>query len=476
MPEIRIPVGGTTPPAPALNQVSLYAKADKRFYMQDDTGAEVKLLTDESTLASLSAALPLTSTGGANPTIAINNVTLTTNGAMLYQDKVILDSATPLNTADQLVKRDALGNFVANEITATLNGTASNVVTVPALLGDVTTNGITNATTISAGVITDNEINASAAIAISKLAVDPRDRSTHTGTQLSSTISDFGTGIDSYLTTNSTIVDAMINATANIALSKLATDPLARANHTGTQTVSTISDFTAETNLAIGNYITANPITNAEIDASANIALSKLAVDPVDRANHTGTQLAATISDFSTAVQGEISGGNGIDVTSGVVTAEGTASRIVVGAGGIDIDSAYVGQTSITTLGTVTTGTWTGSTLSVAFGGTSATSAGEGLNNLQSLRTVSASDNLDENDGHILADANLAVVSLTLPSASAGNYRYNIKCIDATNNVVVTAAGGDTIEGNASYTLTTLNEYVTITSDAANTWYIFSEG
>jgi hypothetical protein len=40
-----------------------------------------------------------------------------------------------------------------------------------------------------------------------------------------------------------TIVNADINASAAIALSKLATDPLARANHTGTQTASTISDF-----------------------------------------------------------------------------------------------------------------------------------------------------------------------------------------------------------------------------------------
>jgi hypothetical protein len=38
-------------------------------------------------------------------------------------------------------------------------------------------------------------------------------------------------------------LDADINASAAIALSKLATDPLARANHTGTQTASTISDF-----------------------------------------------------------------------------------------------------------------------------------------------------------------------------------------------------------------------------------------
>jgi len=117
MSEIRMSVGGTTPPTPSVNEVSLYAKADKRFYMQDDTGSEVKLLTDESTLASLSTQLPLTDSGGSNPTIAINNVSTTTNGAMLYQDKLKLDNATPLNTVNQLVLRDTLGNFTANEIT-----------------------------------------------------------------------------------------------------------------------------------------------------------------------------------------------------------------------------------------------------------------------------------------------------------------------------------------------------------------------
>lgn len=53
-----------------------------------------------------------------------------------------------------------------------------------------------------------------------------------------------GTGaITSTMILDGTIVNADINASAAIALSKLATDPLARANHTGTQTASTISDF-----------------------------------------------------------------------------------------------------------------------------------------------------------------------------------------------------------------------------------------
>lgn len=42
------------------------------------------------------------------------------------------------------------------------------------------------------------------------------------------------------------IVNADLSATANIALSKLATDPLARANHTGSQAQSTITNLTTD--------------------------------------------------------------------------------------------------------------------------------------------------------------------------------------------------------------------------------------
>lgn len=43
-------------------------------------------------------------------------------------------------------------------------------------------------------------------------------------------------------------------------------------------------------------------IVDADINAAAAIQLSKLAVNPLARANHTGTQLAATISDLITTV------------------------------------------------------------------------------------------------------------------------------------------------------------------------------
>lgn len=104
---------------------------------------------------------------------------------------------------------------------------------------------------------------------------------------------------------------------------------IARAHHTGTQTMSTISDagtaatknvgsttgtvaagddsrFT-DTRTPTDNTVTSakivdGTIVNGDISGSAAIVLSKLATDPLARANHTGTQTASTISDFSTAV------------------------------------------------------------------------------------------------------------------------------------------------------------------------------
>lgn len=62
--------------------------------------------------------------------------------------------------------------------------------------------------------------------------------------------------------------------------------------------------------------------------------------------------------------------GNGLTFSSGVLNIGGTANRISVAADSIDIDSTYVGQASITTLGTISTGTWNASTIAAIYGGT----------------------------------------------------------------------------------------------------------
>jgi phage-related tail fiber protein len=80
---------------------------------------------------------------------------------------------------------------------------------------------------------------------------------------------------------------------------------------------------------------------------------------------------ALAFAQFSGA--GQITAGAGLTKTGNTIDAVGTASRITVNADSIDIAATYVGQTSITTLGTIATGTWNGSTLTVAYGGSGAT-------------------------------------------------------------------------------------------------------
>jgi len=72
---------------------------------------------------------------------------------------------------------------------------------------------------------------------------------------------------------------------------------------------------------------------------------------------------------------GLIQNGNAHDVV-------GTTNRISVAADSIDISTAYVGQGTITTLGTITTGVWNGSTIQATAGGTGATTANQGRINL----------------------------------------------------------------------------------------------
>jgi hypothetical protein len=78
--------------------------------------------------------------------------------------------------------------------------------------------------------------------------------------------------------------------------------------------------------------------------------------------------------DLSTAVT---IGGQPIG-TGTVTSVSGTANRITSTGGAtpvIDISASYVGQASITTLGTVTTGVWNGTVVDVSHGGTGLSSA-----------------------------------------------------------------------------------------------------
>ena len=187
--------------------------------------------------------LPLTT--GVTGTLPVANggtgvTTSTGSGAVVLGTSPTI--ASPTITGTGAIAGTFTGNLTG-DVTGNVSGTAGsatgNAATATALAtartfqltGDVEASGVTFdgtgnvslTTVIGTGAIVNADVNASAGIAYSKLSLG--------GTITSADLVD------------GTIVNSDINASAAIALSKLATDPLARANHTGTQTASTISDF-----------------------------------------------------------------------------------------------------------------------------------------------------------------------------------------------------------------------------------------
>ena len=129
---------------------------------------------------------------------------------------------------------------------------------------------------------------------------------------------------------------------------------------------------------------------------------------------------AITFEQFSGA--GQITAGNGLTKSGNTIDAVGTANRITVNADTIDIHASYVGQDTITTVGTVATGTWAATDVAVAHGGTGASTAAAAATNL-GLGTGDSPQLTAVNVGHA-SDSTLARSSAGVLSVE-GNIIYH---------------------------------------------------
>jgi len=333
--------------------------------------------------------MPLTSIKDLNPAIAaalpqLLEVVTDPDGTPLSESVTVQQIVDLMNANTNHAARHVGGDDAIPEATAVQTGLA-------------TSTQVTKLDSIEAGAEVNNMVDADVAdltdggdSALHYHAAD-RDRANHTGTQLASTISDFDTAVganpdiaantakvsaDGSVTTHNDVTDAgsgaIITGAERTKLDGIEagaevnniSDPHVpdltdgvdsslhyhdadrdRANHTGTQTSATISDFNAEvsanTNVvantakvsADGSVTTHNDVTDAgsgeiitniertkllgiESGAEVNNISDPNATDLTDggdsslhyhavdrnRANHSGTQTANTISDFDAAV------------------------------------------------------------------------------------------------------------------------------------------------------------------------------
>lgn len=390
----------------------------------------VKGVTSGGTYAN---ALTVSESNGAI-TLTLNLANASDAGLLSATFYSLLNGATASPTVDTLVKRDAAGRFQAEAPSADKD--VANKAYVDAARSGLDVKAsvklATNATlptfNHADGVLTATTNGA--------LTVD--------GVTLNG--SDVGIRV---LVKNETSTNAPYNGIYTVTASGGASDPwvLTRATDADTNTEVTPGLFTF--------------VEQGTAWADSGWVLTTDGAITLGTTNLTFVQFSAA---------GQSIAGNGLTKTGNTIDVVGTADRISVSADAVDIASTYVGQSSITTLGTITTGTWNGTDVAVTAGGTGASTASDARTNL-----AETSDTLRTTGAPVLARVSSQGCNASVAGTSTTAVRHNF----GTKNVVVQIyenATGETVIGDVVRTSTDTVTVTLLGTISANDYYIVVTG
>jgi len=304
-------------------------------------------------VASATVTVSGNATVGGNTTVG---GTLAVTGTSLFNDTVDMNSNTIANLADPVADTDAANKRYVDTIAAAGIHYHDPVrVESPVELNALYDNGTSGV----GATLTNN--GAQAAISIDGVALNLNDRvlvyeqtnAAHNGIYVVTTVGD---GTTSWVLTRATDSDSYAPSDP---------DSLGQGDgffvKEGDTGAGELYVMTTEGAITFGTTaITFSQVAETAVyDAGAGISLA-------------GTTFSVNVDDSTieisaNALQLKSSvAGAGLIYTDGILDVVGTADRITVGANSIDIASTYVGQSSITTLGTITTGVWNGTSIADA--------------------------------------------------------------------------------------------------------------
>ena len=164
---------------------------------------------------------------------------------------------------------------------------------------------------------------------------------------------------------------------------------------------------------------------------------------------------------------GSFTAGDGLSQSGNTINVNVVTDRTVITSDAVDISPNYVGQSSITTLGTITTGVWNGTDVAVADGGTGASDATTARTNLGIKTTAGAASTTTATLARVAAQGNTAHVGGTSTTAVVHNFN--------TTDVIVQVyevATGETVIGDVNRTNADTVTVVLLGSHSANAFRI----
>ena len=436
------PVGGQT----YYNSVTGLAN----YY---DAVGEAWAVIKDTWVASVSAGTAITIGGtSANPTVNVQASSGSQVGTMSAAHYTLVNDATSADVGSTLVKRDAGGNFAADTITADLTGNATTATTATLLSGSRTINGTVfdnsgNITiTAAAGTLTGNTLNSGVTLS-SLTTLGAQAEALDMNSQKITGLAD-GTAVGDAVNLGQLQsaqagldVKGSVRAatTANITLS-------------GAQTIDGVSVVAGErvlvknqtTGSQNGIYVAATGAwsrsddadTSAEVTSGCFVFVSEGSLASTGWVLTTADPIVLGTTSLSFTQFNSASGvvaGDGILVSGSTVSAVGTANRISVSGSGIDISSAYVGQASITTLGTVLIGTWAAGTIN----GITVSSSSGTLNMATFNLTLSANATVGGTHSGTSSGSNTGdqAISITGDGTASGSVGVLTLAVTKINNV-----------------------------------------
>ena len=310
-----------------------------------------------------------------------------------------LDTLSSVTTVGALDAGSITSNFGNINIGSSTITTTGAITGGSAVIDNITVNGNTISSTNSNGNVTIDpngtgtvDLNSSRITSVSdptgaqdaatkayvdatKSGLDVKDsvRIGTTAALSTSTYSNGSSGVGATITCDSNEgindSDGLGQSVTLIATNRVLVMNQGTAAQNGIYTVTTVGSGTAAwvltraTDADIASEITGGTFTFVEEGTNADNGY----VFTHDGSPTMGST-SLSVSQFSGA--GQITAGAGMTKSGNTLNVIGTADKITVAADAVTIATGYIGQSSITTLGTITTGTWQATDVGVAYGGT----------------------------------------------------------------------------------------------------------